>query len=33
LLFSSLITWFLAGGYYPAEFKNWPPALYWFMAH
>ena len=21
----------LAGSYYPAEFKNWPPLLYWFM--
>jgi len=26
-----LITWSLAGGYYPSEFKNWPAALYWFM--
>ncbi len=24
-----LLTWSLAGGYYPAEFKNWPPLLYW----
>jgi Zn-dependent protease len=21
----------LGGSYYPAEFKNWPPLLYWFM--
>jgi hypothetical protein len=21
----------LGSGYYPAEFKNWPPVLYWFM--
>jgi Zn-dependent protease len=26
-----LLTWMLAGSYYPAEFKNWPPLLYWFM--
>ena len=26
-----LLTWSLAGSYYPAEFKNWPSALYWFM--
>jgi hypothetical protein len=19
------------GSYYPAEFKNWPPQLYWFI--
>jgi Zn-dependent protease len=24
-----LITWTLAVGYYPAEFKNWPMAQYW----
>jgi len=27
----ALLTWMLAGSYYPAEFKNWPPLLYWFM--
>jgi Zn-dependent protease len=27
----ALLTWTLAGSYYPAEFKNWPPLLYWFM--
>jgi Zn-dependent protease len=27
----ALITWMLAGSYYPAEFKDWPPLLYWFM--
>ncbi|MDE2483954.1 MAG: site-2 protease family protein [candidate division NC10 bacterium] len=27
----ALLTWMLAGNYYPAEFKNWPPLLYWFM--
>jgi hypothetical protein len=21
----------LAGSYYPAEFKTWPPLLYWLM--
>ncbi len=26
-----LLTWMLAGSYYPAEFKNWPPFLYWFV--
>jgi Zn-dependent protease len=26
-----LLTWMLGGSYYPAEFKNWPPLLYWFM--
>jgi Zn-dependent protease len=26
-----LITWTMAVGYYPAEFKNWPVAQYWFM--
>jgi Zn-dependent protease/CBS domain-containing protein len=26
-----LLTWSLAGSYYPAEFKNWPLALYWLM--
>ena len=24
-----LLTWTMAVGYYPAEFKNWPPAMYW----
>jgi Zn-dependent protease len=27
----ALLTWSLASSYYPAEFKNWPPLLYWFM--
>jgi Zn-dependent protease len=27
----ALLTWMLAGSYYPAEFKDWPPMLYWFM--
>lgn len=27
----ALLTWSLAASYYPAEFKNWPPLLYWFM--
>ena len=27
----ALLTWMLARGYYPAEFKDWPPPLYWFM--
>ena len=26
-----LLTWSLATGYYPAEFKNWSPPLYWFV--
>jgi len=26
-----LFTWSLAESYYPAEFKNWPPLLYWFI--
>ena len=26
-----LITWTMAVGYYPTEFKNWPVAQYWFM--
>jgi Zn-dependent protease len=26
-----LITWTMAVGYYPAEFKNWPVGQYWFM--
>jgi Zn-dependent protease len=25
-----LLTWMLAGSYYPNEFKNWSPFLYWF---
>lgn len=24
-------TWMLADSYFPAEFKNWLPLLYWFM--
>ena len=27
----ALLTWTLAGSYYPAEFKSWPPVLYWLM--
>jgi Zn-dependent protease len=30
-LIFGLLTWMLAGSYYPAEFKNWPPLLYWCM--
>ncbi len=30
-LIFALLTWMLAGSYYPAEYKNWPPLLYWFM--
>ena len=30
-LIFALLTWSLAAGYYPAEFKNWPPLLYWLM--
>jgi len=26
-----LLTWSLATGYYPVEFKYWSPPLYWFM--
>lgn len=25
----ALLTWMLATGYFPAEFKNWPALLYW----
>lgn len=28
-LIFALLTWTLAVGYYPAEFKNWPAAQYW----
>ena len=27
----ALLTWMLADSYFPAEFKDWPPLLYWFM--
>jgi len=27
----ALLTWMLAASYYPAEFKDWSPMLYWFM--
>lgn len=27
----ALLTWMLAGSYYPAEFKEWSLLLYWFM--
>ncbi len=30
-LIFALVTWSLAESYYPAEFKNWPPLLYWFI--
>ena len=30
-LIFALLTWSLAGSYYPAEFKNWPLPLYWLM--
>ena len=30
-LIFALLTWMLGGRYYPAEFKNWPPLLYWLM--
>lgn len=26
-----LLTWMLGASYYPAEFKDWPQALYWIM--
>jgi len=31
-LIFALMTWTLAVGYYPAEFKNWPQIQYWIMA-
>jgi Zn-dependent protease len=27
----ALLTWMLASSYYPGEFKDWSPGLYWFM--
>jgi hypothetical protein len=30
-LIFALLTWMLGSSYYPAEFKNWSPLLYWFM--
>ena len=27
----ALLTWMLAGNYYPSEFSGWPTWLYWFM--
>jgi Zn-dependent protease len=30
-LIFGLLTWILAVGYYPTQFKNWSPAGYWFM--
>ena len=30
-LIFALLTWMLASSYYPAEYKDWPPLLYWFM--
>jgi Zn-dependent protease len=31
-LIFGLITWTMAVGYYPAEYKNWPTAQYWIVA-
>jgi len=28
-LIFALLTWMLAGSYYPSEFKNWTPLTYW----
>jgi Zn-dependent protease len=30
-LIFGLLTWLLAVSYFPAEFHNWPPTLYWVM--
>jgi len=30
-LIFGLITWTMAVGYYPAEFKNWPQSMYWII--
>lgn len=30
-LIFALLTWSLASSYYPSEFKNWSPPLYWMM--
>jgi Zn-dependent protease len=30
-LIFALLTWMLAGSYYPSEVKDWPPLLYWFL--
>jgi Zn-dependent protease/CBS domain-containing protein len=30
-LIFALLTWMLASSYYPAEFNDWPPPLYWLM--
>ncbi|RPJ52343.1 MAG: site-2 protease family protein [Acidobacteria bacterium] len=30
-LIFALLTWMLAGTYYPSEFKNWSPLLYWLV--
>jgi Zn-dependent protease/CBS domain-containing protein len=30
-LIFALLTWTLAVGYYPVEYKNWPVVQYWFM--
>ena len=27
----ALLSWTLAHNYFPGEFKDWPPLLYWFM--
>lgn len=29
-LIFALLTWMLASSYYPTEFRDWPPLLYWF---
>ena len=31
-LIFALLTWLLAVNYYPSEFKDWSPALYWLIA-
>ncbi len=28
-LIVGLVTWSLAAGYFPAQYKNWPVATYW----
>ena len=30
-LIFALLTWMLGGTYYPSEFKNWSPLLYWLV--
>ncbi len=31
-LIFALLTWMLATGYFPVEFRDWPPMLYWLTA-